>query len=144
MRFERNLVFVNPDLKTKEEAVEFLGKQLVQAGAVEPGYVEAMQERERDFGTYITEGIAIPHGTEKSRIMVKKAALAAVKVPQGIEWLPGKMVYLAFGIAGNNDDHVALLGWLATFLMDDAQKDNLLSAETEDKLFAYLDANHSE
>ncbi len=144
MRFERELVFVKTDLGSKEEVVEFLGRQLVQAGAVDPGYVEAMHVRERDFGTYITEGIAIPHGTEKSRDMVKRAALAVVKVPQGIEWLPGKMVYLAFGIAGNNDDHVALLGCLATFLMDDVQKEKLLAADTADVLFTYLDENHCE
>ncbi len=140
MRFERELVFVKTDIISKEDVVEFLGRRLVEAGAVEPGYVEAMHVREREFGTYITDGIAIPHGTEKSRDMVKKAAVAAVKLPQGIEWLPGKTVYLAFGIAGNNDDHVALLGWLATFLMDPAQKEKLLAADTADALFSHLDA----
>ena len=144
MRFERDLVYVKTDIGSKEEVVEFLGRQLAQAGAVELGYVEAMHMRERDFGTYITEGIAIPHGTEKSRDMVKRAAVAVVKIPQGIEWLPGKMVYLAFGIAGNNDDHVALLGWLATFLMDPVQKEKLLSADTADVLFSYLDEENYE
>lgn len=141
MRFDRNLVFIKADFRSKEEVVEFLGNQLVQAGAVHPDYVKAMHQREQDIGTYITEGIAIPHGTEESRGLVKKAAIAVLKVPQGIEWIDGQKVYLAFGIAGNNEDHVALLGGLATLLMDDEQKEKLMSAKSEEELFAYLDQN---
>jgi mannitol/fructose-specific phosphotransferase system IIA component len=100
-----------------------------------------MHKREQDVGTYITEGVAIPHGTEASRSLVNRAAIVAVKIPQGIEWIDGKPVFLAFGIAGNAEDHVSLLGGLATMLMDAGQKDKLLAAETEDDLFTCLDQN---
>ncbi|HWR09093.1 PTS sugar transporter subunit IIA [Sporomusa sp.] len=141
MRFDRNLVFIKADFHSRDEIVEFLGRQLVQAGAVQPDYIAAMHKREQDIGTYITEGIAIPHGTEESRSLVNKAAIAVVKLPQGIDWIDGKKVYLAFGIAGNNDDHVALLGGLATILMDDRQKEKLMAARSEEELFTYLDEN---
>ena len=36
---------------------------LVEIGAVEPAYVDAMLERERSISTYVGEGVAIPHGT---------------------------------------------------------------------------------
>lgn len=138
MRFERELVFVKADLASKEAVVDFLGKQLVEHGAVQPGYIQAMHRREADIGTYITEGVAIPHGTEESRSLVKKAAVAVLLLPRGVDWINGQKVYLAFGIAGNNDDHVALLGSLAGMLMDDAQKGKLMAAQNEEELFAYL------
>lgn len=139
MRFERHQVFVNPILGSKDEVIDFLGRQLVEAGAVYPEYIKAMHQREADIGTYITEGVAIPHGTEASRSLVKKAAVIVLKLPQGIDWINGQKVYLAFGIAGNNDDHVALLGGLAGILMDDRQKEKLMSAKNEEELFTYLE-----
>ncbi len=141
MRFNRELVFIKDDFNSKAEVVEFLGNQLVNTGAVQPEYVAAMHKREEDIGTYITEGVAIPHGTEESRNLVNKAAIVVLKVPQGIEWINGQKVYLAFGIAGNNEDHVALLGGLATILMDAAQKEKLMAAQSAEDLFAYLDEN---
>lgn len=141
MRFDRNLVFIKADFYSKDEIVEFLGRQLVQAGAVHTDYIAAMHKREQMLGTYITEGVAIPHGTEESRSLVKKAAIVVLKVPQGIDWIDGNKVYLAFGIAGNNEDHVALLGGLATILMDAEQKEKLMTAKSEEDLFAYLDEN---
>lgn len=141
MRFNRELVFIKDDFNNKAEVVEFLGNQLVNTGAVQPEYVAAMHKREEDIGTYITEGVAIPHGTEESRNLVNKAAIVVLKVPQGIEWINGQKVYLAFGIAGNNEDHVALLGGLATILMDAAQKEKLMAAQSAEDLFAYLDEN---
>ncbi|QDR82557.1 PTS sugar transporter subunit IIA [Sporomusa termitida] len=141
MRFDRNLVFIKSDLRSRDEIVEFLGRQLVAAGAVQPDYITAMHKREQDTGTYITEGVAIPHGTEESRSLVNKTAIAIVKIPGGIEWIDGKKVYLAFGIAGNNDEHVALLGGLAGLLMDAGQKEQLMAAGSEEELFTYLEEN---
>ncbi|EGO64708.1 PTS sugar transporter subunit IIA [Acetonema longum] len=138
MRFERNLIFIKTDFRDKTAVVEFLGGQLVQAGAVQPAYVQAMHQREQDVGTYITEGVAIPHGTEGSRSLVNRAAIVALKIPRGIEWSDGKPVFLAFGIAGNEEDHVSLLSELAIMLMDADQKAKLLAAENEDDLFACL------
>ncbi len=141
MRFDRDLIFIKSDLHSKGEIVEFLGRQLVAVGAVQPDYIAAMHKREQDTGTYITEGVAIPHGTEESRKLVNKTAIAIVKIPQGIEWIDDKKVYLAFGIAGNNDEHVALLGGLAGLLMDAGQKEKLMTAGSEEELFTYLEAN---
>ncbi|TCL39278.1 PTS system mannitol-specific IIA component/phosphocarrier protein FPr [Anaerospora hongkongensis] len=141
MKFDRKLVFIRNDFLNKTEVIEFLGGQLVQTGAVQPDYVQAMHKREQDIGTYITEGVAIPHGTEASRRLVKKAAIVVVKIPRGIEWSDGNKVYLAFGIAGSEEEHVGLLGELAAILMDADQKQQLMAAESEDELFTCLTNN---
>lgn len=138
MKFERKLVFIRNDFLTKAAVIEFLGDQLVQAGAVHPDYVPAMHKREQDIGTYITEGVAIPHGTEASRSLVRKAAIVVLKIPHRIEWNNGNKVYLAFGIAGSEEEHIDLLGELAAILMDADQKAELMAAESEDELFIRL------
>lgn len=138
MKFDRKLVFIRNEFLNKAEVIEFLGGQLVQAGAVHPDYVQAMHEREQYIGTYITEGVAIPHGTEASRSLVRKAGIVAVKIPRGVEWINGNKVYLAFGIAGSEDEHVDLLGELASILMNADQKEALMAAESEDDLFTRL------
>lgn len=138
MKFERKLVFIRNDFLTKAAVIDFLGGQLVQAGAVHPDYVPAMHKREQDIGTYITEGVAIPHGTEASRRLVRKAAIVVLKIPHGIEWNNGNKVYLAFGIAGSEEEHIDLLGELAAILMDADQKAELMAAESEDELFIRL------
>lgn len=138
MKFDRKLVFIRNEFRNKAEVIEFLGGQLVQTGAVHPDYVQAMHKREQDIGTYITEGVAIPHGTEASRSLVRKAAIVVLKIPRGIEWNNGNKVFLAFGIAGSEEEHVDLLGELATILMDADQKEELMTAENEDELFNRL------
>lgn len=138
MKFDRKLVFIRNEFLNKAEVIEFLGGQLVQAGAVHPDYVQAMHKREQAISTYITEGVAIPHGTEASRSLVRKAAIVAVKIPRGVEWINGNKVYLAFGIAGSEDEHVDLLGELASILMNADQKEALMAAESEDDLFTRL------
>lgn len=138
MKFERKLVFIRNDFLTKAAVIDFLGDQLVQAGAVHPDYVPAMHKREQDIGTYITEGVAIPHGTEASRSLVRKAAIVVLKIPHGIGWNNGNKVYLAFGIAGSEEEHIDLLGELAAILMDADQKAELMAAESEDELFIRL------
>lgn len=144
MHFDRKLIFVKSGFVNKEEVITFLGNRLVEAGAVEPDYVQAMHKREQDIGTYITEGVAIPHGTEASRSMIKKSAVAVLKIPQGIEWVDGNKVFLAFGIAGNNDEHVELLGSLATILMDDDTKAKLMAAAGEEEVYACLEESIQE
>ncbi len=135
---ERNLIFVETNLKTKEEVVRFLGEQLVKVGAVLPPYIESMMKREEEFGTYITEGIAIPHGTEDGRNYVLKSAISVLRLPHGVEWGEEKKVYLAFGIAGKDDEHVELLSKLATMLLDDELRLKLLSSQSVEELFNYL------
>ena len=54
------------------DAVRQSGQVLVDIGAVEAPYVEAMLERERLISTSLGEGFAIPHGTDESRRWIKE------------------------------------------------------------------------
>ncbi|HJU03227.1 MAG TPA: PTS sugar transporter subunit IIA, partial [Actinomycetes bacterium] len=46
---------------TKDDAIREAGQILVDAGAVEPGYIDSMFDRERSVSTYMGNYLAIPH-----------------------------------------------------------------------------------
>ena len=48
---------------SRDDAIREAGAILVEAGAVEPAYVDSMLERENSVSTYMGNFLAIPHGT---------------------------------------------------------------------------------
>jgi len=124
-----------------EDAVRQTGELLVELGAVEPAYIESMLQRERDIGTYIGEGVAIPHGTNEGREFVRRTTLTFLQFPQGIDW-NGNEAKIAIGIASTGDEHVGLLASLAQILLVPEQAEQLRAAsdkETVLRLLASLD-----
>jgi PTS system mannitol-specific IIA component len=100
-----------------EEAIRVAGRRLVEIGAVEPSYVDAMLEREQSVSTVMGEGVAIPHGTNESKGWVRRNALSFIRFPEGVDW-NGKPVTIAIGIAAQGNDHVGILSKLAMILVD--------------------------
>ncbi|GLU49126.1 PTS sugar transporter subunit IIA [Nocardiopsis ansamitocini] len=111
----------------KSDAIDQCGQLLLELGAVEPGYLPAMHERELSIPTYIGEGVAIPHGTDAARALVKHSALAVIQFPDGVDW-DGNTVTVAIGIAASGEDHVGVLSALATVLTDPAKAERLRTA----------------
>jgi PTS system mannitol-specific IIA component len=100
-----------------EEAIKIAGQLLVDIGAVDPSYVDAMLEREQSVSTVMGEGVAIPHGTNESKGAVLRNALSFTRFPDGVDW-NGKPVTIAIGIAAQGNDHVGILSKLAMILVD--------------------------
>ena len=113
----KDSILLNQPSVTKEEAIRKAGELLVARGAVEPAYVDAMQERERMVSTYMGMGIAIPHGTAQAKGTVKKTAISMVQYPEGVDFGAEK-AQLVFGIAGIGDEHLDLLAKIAGCLED--------------------------
>ncbi|WP_435107980.1 PTS sugar transporter subunit IIA [Nocardiopsis synnemataformans] len=113
----------------RADAIDQCGALLVELGAVEPGYVPAMHEREASIPTFVGEGVAIPHGTDASRSLVKRTALAVVQFPGGVDW-GGPTVHVAIGIAASGDEHLGVLSSLAGILTDPEKAARLRSAST--------------
>lgn len=120
-----------------EDAVKQVGELLVAAGAVAPGYVDLMVERDRDISTFVGEGFAIPHGTLAGRDLVERDALSVVQFPDGVDW-HGERVEMCIGIAASGGSHVAILAQLAEILMEPDQAEALRTAATVDAVFTYL------
>ncbi|QKW40520.1 PTS sugar transporter subunit IIA [Actinomadura sp. NAK00032] len=121
----------------RDEAVRICGRVLVDAGAVEPGYVEAMLERERSVSTYLGEGVAIPHGTNESRGLILRDALAVVRFPEGTDW-NGHPVTVCIAIAARGGGHMEILAELAEILMDPGRARALREAAEPEHVLALL------
>jgi PTS system mannitol-specific IIC component len=98
-------------------AIDEAGKLLVDAGAVDTGYVTSMHDREKSVSTYMGNFLAIPHGTNEAKGLIKSSAISVVRYPNGIDW-NGNPVKFVIGIAGANDEHLELLSKIAEVFLD--------------------------
>ena len=111
----KNNIKVGLKSVTKAEAIRMAGRMLVDSGYAEEPYVEAMIEREQDISTYIGRGIAIPHGVSSAKNSIKKSGLVVLQFPDGIDF-GEETAYLIVGIAGKDNEHLAILANIATAL----------------------------
>lgn len=128
---------INLSLKGQQkiEAIEELVTILENAGKLtdRSEYKKAILAREEQSTTGIGDGIAIPHAKTKA---VKEPAIAFGRSKAGVDFeaLDGQPSHLFFMIAapeGANNTHLEALSKLATILMKEEVKEQLLEAETE-------------
>ncbi len=117
----------------KADAIGQMVELLAKSGSLEDKkkFKQAILERERLSTTGIGEGIAIPHGKSSA---VKRAALAAMVVPQGVDFTSadGAPVHLLFMIAVPEEGaelHLEVLEQLAAMLMDEDFRKRLTAAK---------------
>lgn len=127
----------------RDDAVRICGQVLVDAGAVEPAYIDAMLERERSISTYLGEGVAIPHGTNEGRDLIHRDALAFVRFPEGTDW-NGNPVNVCIAIAARGDGHMEILTELAQILMDPDKARELRESDDPERILALLDPRPEE
>src|SRR5918994_5800315 len=121
------------------DAVRQSGQVLVDIGAVEAPYVDAMLERERQISTSMGEGFAIPHGTDESRRWIRETMLSFLQFPDGIDWDDDDVI-VCVGIAAVGDEHVGVLANLARILTVPEQAARLRSGERIEDVLAVLSA----
>ena len=77
---EKEMIELNQQFANKEEAIRYCGKKnFVEAGYVDPEYVNAMIERDAMLSVYMGNFIAIPHGQMKQKKYVKNLVSALFK-----------------------------------------------------------------
>jgi PTS system mannitol-specific IIC component len=114
---------------TRDEAITEAGQLLVATGAVDASYVDSMHEREQSVSTHMGNGLAIPHGTNEAKPLIRRTALSFVRYPDGIDW-NGNPVKFVVGIAGAGDDHLTVLSRLGQVFTDQERVDQLESAQS--------------
>lgn len=130
---------LNETADSKEDAIRQVGTALLEAGAVEASYIDAMLEREISVSTFVGEGVAIPHGTLAGKDSVKKDALVVLRFPAGISWGDENEVFVCVGIAARGNGHIALLSQLATVLLDPEKAAALRAATTAEQVYTLLE-----
>ena len=120
---------------TRDAAIDEAGQLLLDRGAVDSGYLDAMHEREESVSTYMGSYLAIPHGTNAAKDHIMKSAVSVIRYPNGIDW-NGKEVKFVVGVAGVNNEHLHILSSIAKVFTNKAQVAQLEAATTVDEVLA--------
>ncbi|MBI0104153.1 fused PTS fructose transporter subunit IIA/HPr protein [Gilliamella sp. W8145] len=137
-------IHLNEQATNKTEAIKKIAAALTSAGFVGEGYVDGMLEREGQAATYLGIGIAIPHGTPKTRHLVKKTGVQVFCFPEGVEWGDDdEKAYLAIGIAASSDEHLELLRQLTHVLGADGVEERIKNIQSADEALAILTGKES-
>lgn len=134
-----NKVKLNVRVKDKFEAIRLAGQLLVDAGHAEPGYIDKMIEREQTLSTYMGGGLAIPHGTNDSKALIRSTGLSIVQLPEGVDFGEGERAHLVIGIAAPGDEHLEILTNVAMICSDDDQLERILNASTAEEMIAIFE-----
>jgi len=81
VEIDRELIMVGLHVKTKEEALEKIGRQLFEQGYVTEEFIPSVLKREQEYPTGLPTqpyAIAIPH-TDSDKVMEPKIAFATLK-----------------------------------------------------------------
>ncbi|OXY82079.1 phosphoenolpyruvate--protein phosphotransferase [Oceanimonas doudoroffii] len=125
-------------LADKQAVISALAEWLEQDGNVAAGYADGMLAREAQTATYLGQGIAIPHGTQECRHLVKQTGIKALHLPDGVDWGDGEKAYLVLGIAAGSDEHLELLRRLARALSRDDLAEQVRRAESRQDILRLL------
>ncbi|CAN7556956.1 PTS mannitol transporter subunit IICBA [Arthrobacter sp. LjRoot78] len=126
-------VILNGTATTRDAAIDEAGRLLLDRGAVDSGYIDAMHEREESVSTYMGSFLAIPHGTNAAKDHIMKSAVSVIRYPNGIDW-NGKEVKFVVGVAGINNEHLQILSSIAKVFTNKAQVAQLEAATTVDEV----------
>lgn len=132
-------ILLNQKSEKKEDAIDRVGKMLLDSGYVSPKYIEGMRKREEEFTTYIGNGIAIPHGANEYKNEILETGLAMVQYPNGVEFGKGKTAYIVIGIAGKGNEHLSLLSQIALAVQDKKNTEHLRYAKTPQEILTIIE-----
>ena len=140
---EQRAIRVAESAADREAAIHRCADVLEEIGAVHPAYREAMLDREWAMSTHLGEGIAIPHGLDVSRLVVRRDALAVLRFPDGVDWDGGR-VFICVAIAARGNGHIELLAALAEILLDPDRARALREATDAAAIVRMLEAARGE
>jgi mannitol/fructose-specific phosphotransferase system IIA component len=79
---EASHVLLGREPATREEAVRTIGELMIACGEVTPRYLEGMLDKEARHGTWLTEGIALPHGANEVKAEILRSSVWFCKCPK--------------------------------------------------------------
>lgn len=125
-----------------EEAIEASCKPLVQDGAIEPAYVDAIIANIKKYGPYIViaPDICIPHAQE-GVVGVNETAMCFMRTKNPVHFSddPEQDARLFFVLAStDNEVHLQNLSNMVGLIEDESVVEKLLEAECKEDLEAIL------
>lgn len=149
MDLKESNILLNQTFDKKEEAIRAAGELLVEDGAVDSDYIDAMLAREEIVTTHMGNFIAIPHGTDEGKKHVKATSISIIQAPYGVDFAAEdeeeeKMAMMIFGIAGIGDEHLDLLSKIAIACSDVENVVRLTNAENSEEIIEIIEGEIGE
>jgi len=123
-----DLVIVDIQASTKEQATRLLAERLLAAGRITEieGYLTAVAKREEHFPTGIEGGIAIPHAQSDLVVTPSVAVATSQKgIDFGADDGPSHLIFLIAAPASGDSAHLEILAALARKVMNEEFRDEL-------------------
>lgn len=143
MKFlERELVALNKNAASPEDAIRIAGNLLVDRGYVDSIYVEAMMASYREHGPYfvIAPHIAMPHAKPEEGVHESSISLVKLDEPVVFGKEENDPVSLIFAIASRSkDEHLENIQALIKLLSNDKYVKKLLQLECYEDLREMLE-----
>jgi PTS system mannitol-specific IIC component len=134
---ERKNIVLGCKPVTPEEAIRACGRRMVESGYVDEAYIQGMLDREASFSVAIGSHVAIPHGTNDVKPLIKRTGVVVMTYPEGIDW-NGDKVKLVVGIAAKGEEHLEVLGRIVAIASTDEDTDKLVASADAEVLFKNL------
>lgn len=134
---KQNLIRLNVDAGTKEEAVRCVGRLMLDGGYIKPGYIDGMCEMAETAAGYIviTRGVAMPHARPEYGVNRICAAIITLRNPIPFGNPVNDPVKLVIALAATDHiSHLELMQDIATVFDDEALVEKLKQAESETEL----------
>lgn len=126
--FPEENILLNVKVADKTEAIRLAGNLLKDHGYVEPEYIDAMIQRDKEASVYLGNHFAIPHGVAGSEKYIKESGISFLQIPDGVDF-NGETAYVMVGIAGKNGEHIEILGNIAEVCTDVGNVEKLRTAK---------------
>jgi mannitol/fructose-specific phosphotransferase system IIA component (Ntr-type) len=137
-------VETNVSVDSWEDATDYVGELLVQAGKIEPRYIEAMKQVLKELGPYavVAPGIVLLHARPEDGVLEPCLGLLTLATPVPFGHSENDPVDLVFALGAiDKEAHVASLQNLALVLGDSGRLKGVRSAKTKDELLKAMFIN---
>lgn len=135
---KENIQFISSSMSEKE-AIDHLGQLMLSSGYIEEKYIQGMHQRDESLSVYVGNYLAIPHGEFEFKEAIIQSGIAVLVFKEAILW-HGQPVHFVCGLAGKGEEHMKILGNIATIFSDEDEVIQLLKTGSVDKVFRAFDS----
>ncbi len=133
---KENIIIVKQTM-TSKEAIDKVGRMMVESGYVKEGYIDGMHRRDEDLSVYLGNLLAIPHGVHEVKDEIISSGMAVLIVPDGIDW-HGNVAKVIVGLAGKDGEHMSILANLASVFTELETVERLVEVKDVDLVYQTL------
>lgn len=140
--FQKDVININTNVKIKEEAIDYMVKNLKEHRFIDNEDVvkQAILDREAESTTAIGMNVAIPHAKSDA---VNQPTVAVLQNKEGVDWISldetlPKILFMIVVPNDSNNTHLKLLQRLSRSLMDDKTREALINAPSKDDIYDIL------